>query len=94
MCIMQAGTPLETILHAGGAMADALLPNQTAAGARAAFAAKAAGATGLAAATTSAPLASLQLFSSVSGTLGNAGQANYAAANAVLDAAAGDLQVR
>lgn len=90
---MQGSAPLSSVLHAGGALADALLPNQTAAGARTAFAAKAFGGAALAELTAAAPVAGLQLFSSISGTLGNAGQANYAAANGVLDSLASRLQV-
>ena len=39
-----------------------------------------------------APLERMLLFSSVSATLGNAGQAAYSGANAALDCAAADLQ--
>ena len=39
-----------------------------------------------------APLERILLFSSVSATLGNAGQAAYSGANAALDCAAADLQ--
>jgi KR domain len=94
MAVLQGVSPLTSVLHAGGALADALLPDQTAAGVRTAFAAKAFGAAALADLTAAAPLTGLQLFSSLSGTLGNAGQANYAAANGILDSLASRLQVR
>lgn len=91
---LQAGAPLRTVMHAGGAIADALLPRQTSTGARIAFAAKASGAAHLLQLTAASPLGGVQLFSSISGTLGNAGQANYAAANASLDCMASELQAR
>lgn len=91
--VLQGISPLTSVLHASGALADALLPGQTASGVRTAFSAKAFGAAALADLTAAAPLTSLQLFSSLSGTLGNAGQANYAAANGVLDSLASQLQV-
>lgn len=68
---------------------DALLANQTAAGLRAAVAPKSVAAgllqRHLGAA---APIGTLQLFSSIASLLGSSGQANYAGANALLDAAA------
>ena len=80
-----AGPELVGVLHAGGVLQDALLPNQTAAGVRAVFAPKASGSANLARLTRCAPLGALKLFSSVAAAMGSGGQANYAAANAVLD---------
>lgn len=82
------------IVHAGGVLQDAALPNQTAAGLRAVcapkvpFAARASLAAGLQA------LRAVSLFSSVAAFLGTAGQANYAAANSALDCWAEVLQGR
>lgn len=86
--------PLAGVLHAGGVLQDATLQNQTLAGLRAVFAPKAAGSSHLATSTAAAlqPLAAVKLFSSVAAALGSGGQANYASANALLEAAAGTMQ--
>ena len=65
---------------------DALLANQTAGSMRAVFAPKVSGALGILSTAAALPLQSVVLFSSVAGQLGSAGQVNYGAANAVLDA--------
>ena len=83
------GLPLSGILHAGGVLADASLVNQSLAGARAVAGPKLAGACLLQPHMTTAPGAAHVLFSSVAALLGSAGQANYSAANAALDGAAG-----
>lgn len=76
--------PIPTLL-AGGVLQDALLGKQSAAGLRAALAPKLSGGAN---ALRTQPLRQTLLFSSVASLLGNAGQTNYAAANAALDAAA------
>ena len=90
----QLRLPLAGVLHAGGVLADATLPNQSLAGLWTVFAPKAAGTGHLAtsAAATLQPLSAVKLFSSVAAALGTGGQANYAAANALLDDAASCMQ--
>ncbi|CAL8465605.1 g5141 [Coccomyxa elongata] len=75
-----------TVVHAGGVLADGLLPSQTLGSLRRVFAPKLAGARHLAAAMVAAPLAAAAAFSSIAGVLGSPGQGNYAAANSALDA--------
>lgn len=84
---------LGMVFHAGGTIADALLSSQTASSARVVSASKATAGALLGAATAQLPLQGMQLFSSASATLGNGGQANYAAANAWLDSQATQMQV-
>ena len=79
---------LSGLLHAGGALEDAALPDQALGALRRVAAPKLAGAACLGAATAATPLAAAALFSSTSALLGPPGQANYAAANAALGAAA------
>ena len=66
---------------------DGLIANQNAGSMQMAFAAKADGAAQIADRSCGLlPIASWTAFSSIAGLLGSAGQASYAAANAVLDA--------
>jgi hypothetical protein len=92
-----AGRPVAGVLHAGGVLQDAVLANQDLHHIRTAWAPKAAGAQHLMAILGRLkPVAVLKLFSSIASQLGSGGQANYAAANAMLDAMAARLhsQVR
>ena len=79
---------LQAILHASGVLADATLANQTLPGIRAVFAPKVAPVAAWRRALPFHPTTAEVLFSSVAALLGAPGQANYSAANAVLDAAA------
>lgn len=81
------------VLHAGGVLKDATLQRQTWSAARAVLAPKVHGMLSmLGLAAEGQPLHAVKLFSSVAALLGSGGQANYAAANALLDLKAGELQ--
>eukprot|EP00873_Tetraselmis_striata_P023674 jgi/Tetstr1/443938/TSEL_031889.t1 len=81
--------PLVGLMHAGGALADATLPKQTAAAMRAAFAPKMSGAMRCHDAMKGMAVGSLVLFSSTAALLGSPGQSSYAAANSSMDGLAG-----
>ncbi|MDO9105380.1 MAG: amino acid adenylation domain-containing protein [Methylovulum sp.] len=77
---------IDGILHGAGILRDNLLANKTVAEFHAVFAPKVAGTVNLDNATQQLDLDFFVLFSSVAGALGSAGQADYAAANAFMDA--------
>ncbi|HEX5051956.1 MAG TPA: SDR family NAD(P)-dependent oxidoreductase, partial [Planctomycetota bacterium] len=81
-----AAPPIGGVVHAAGALADALSSSLTWSHASTAFAAKATGAIWLDESTAGDPLDFFVLLSSMAGTLGNPGQAAYAAANTFVDA--------
>ena len=76
------------VLHAAGLLVDRLLQRLAASTVASPFAPKAVGAAHLHASTSMGRVQALVLFSSAASTVGNAGQANYAAANACLDSLA------
>ncbi|MFJ7415708.1 SDR family NAD(P)-dependent oxidoreductase, partial [Streptomyces sp. NPDC098077] len=80
--------PLRAVFHTAGLLDDRLLGGQDAASLAAAAAPKLTAATHLDELTRDLDLDAFVLYSSVIGVLGNLGQANYAAANAALDALA------
>ncbi len=80
--------PLRGVFHAAGVLADATIGGMDTARSRAALSPKLHGGWNLHEATLDDPLDQLVLFSSVAAVLGLAGQSNYAAGNAFLDALA------
>ena len=80
--------PLRGIVHAAAVLDDAIMVNLDAARFRRVMAAKASGAWLLHKLTRHMDLEFFVLFSSISALVGNAGQANYVAANTCLDALA------
>ncbi|MEU3432271.1 SDR family NAD(P)-dependent oxidoreductase, partial [Streptomyces sp. NPDC006863] len=83
-----ADRPLSAVVHAAGVLDDGTVESLTPARMRHVLRPKVDAALHLHALTRDLPLSAFVLFSSASATVGNAGQGNYAAANAFLDALA------
>jgi polyketide synthase 12 len=82
---LPASYPLTAVVHAAGALADGTVESLTAQSIDHVLRAKVGGAVNLHELTRDHTLSAFIQFSALAGTLGNGGQANYAAANAFLD---------
>lgn len=85
LSITTSAAPLGRAFHAGGLLKDGIMMKQTVESVRAVLAPKLGFLQHASAIMTAQPINQLNLFSSVSAFLGSPGQANYAAANMVLD---------
>jgi NADP-dependent 3-hydroxy acid dehydrogenase YdfG/acyl carrier protein len=83
---LPAERPLRTVVHAAGLLEDGVIGSLSAAQIDGVLAPKVDAAWHLHELTADLELSAFVLFSSAAGTFGNAGQGNYAAANAFLDA--------
>ncbi|MEV7546622.1 SDR family NAD(P)-dependent oxidoreductase, partial [Streptomyces sp. NPDC089915] len=82
---MPAGHPLTAVVHAAGVLADGTVESLTPQSLRRVLRAKVDGAVHLDELTRGHTLSAFLQFSALAGTIGTAGQANYAAANGFLD---------
>jgi acyl carrier protein len=89
-----AEKPLAAVIHAAGVLDDGVISALTPQRVDHVLAPKVDAAIALDELTSAAGLAAFVLFSSAAATFGSAGQGNYAAANAVLDALAHDRRAR
>ncbi|HEY8980979.1 MAG TPA: SDR family NAD(P)-dependent oxidoreductase [Streptomyces sp.] len=80
-----AGHPVTAVVHSAGVLDDAVLTRMTAEQVERVLRPKSDAAWNLHRLTRDLDLSAFVLFSSLAGTMGNAGQANYAAANTFLD---------
>jgi 3-oxoacyl-(acyl-carrier-protein) synthase/acyl carrier protein len=88
MAALLSDQAIEFIHHTSGTLVDGSINNQSLSGERTVFAPKVAALERLESNVSSVALQNVALFSSITSLLGTRGQANYAAANAVLDASA------